>query len=124
MRWGAWEGRRLVDVREELGDSMSENEARGFDFRPPGGESPREVLDRVASWAAEVAADGRPTLAVSHRGVIRVVLAKASGWDMRGRPPIKLDWDALQVFDLDASGVPRLCQMNVPLLSRQPGEAT
>ena len=44
--------------------------------------------------------------------------------EAEGRPPIKLDWDALQVFDLDASGVPRLYQMNVPLLLRQPGEAT
>src|SRR5204862_6156737 len=68
--WGAWEGKRLSDIREELGAAMAQNEARGWDFRPEGGESPREVLTRVRSWLAELSA---PTLAVTHRGVIRAI---------------------------------------------------
>src|SRR6267142_533514 len=67
MSWGAWEGRRLADLRAQLGAQMSENEARGWDFRPQGGESPREVLVRVQTWLAGLT---EPTLAVTHRGVI------------------------------------------------------
>ena len=115
MRWGDWEGRRLADLRAELGDAMGENEARGLDFTPPGGESPRSVLARVGEWLAEVAADGRPTLAITHRGVIRVIFATACGWDMRGRPPLKLDWGAVHFFSIDRTGLPSVLRLNVPL---------
>ncbi|HET7197655.1 MAG TPA: histidine phosphatase family protein [Burkholderiales bacterium] len=113
MSWGAWEGRRLDELRAALGEAMRENEARGWDFRPEGGESPREVLARVRPWLAEVAARGEPTLAVTHRGVIRAVLAHALGWDLRGKPPVRLDWRALHVFALAADGTPAVESLNV-----------
>jgi 2,3-bisphosphoglycerate-dependent phosphoglycerate mutase len=113
MNWGDWEGESLAALRERLGEEMRINEARGLDFRPPNGESPREVTVRVKSWLREVAAAGAPTLAVTHRGVIRAVLAEASGWDMRGAPPAKLDWAAVHLFALDARGRPSSRQLNV-----------
>jgi probable phosphoglycerate mutase len=109
MSWGAWEGRRLDELRAELGAAMRDNEARGLDFRPDGGESPREVLARVSQWLRSLA---EPTLAVTHRGVIRVVLAAASGWDMRGKPPAKLDWSAFHLFRFDR-GQPTIERLNV-----------
>jgi len=109
MHWGAWEGRRLEELRRELGEAMRQNEARGLDFRPDGGESPREVLSRVGGWLKEIAT---PTLAITHRGVIRVVLAAATGWDMTGRPPAKLDWGAVHLFRLSA-GRPGIERLNV-----------
>ena len=120
MSWGAWEGRQLGALRAELGDAMAANEALGFDFRPPQGESPREVLVRVSCWLAEVATQATSTLAVCHRGVIRVVFAVALGWDMRGKPPAKLDWNALHLFRLDPAGQPTVLQLNVPLLPQRP----
>ena len=110
MDWGAWQGRLLADLRRTLGTAMKENEDRGLDFRPPGGESPREVMARVKSWLAEQRA---PTLAVTHRGVIRVVLAAATGWNMLGKPPAKLDWTAVHLFDVDEDGQPRVRELNV-----------
>lgn len=109
MSWGAWEGRKLADLRVELGVAMAENEARGWDFRPPGGESPREVLSRVRSWLSELR---EPTLAIVHRGVIRAVLASACGWDMLGKPPVKLDWGALHLFRL-VGGEIRIERLNL-----------
>lgn len=123
MRWGDWEGRRLEDLRSELGDAMSENEARGLDFTPPGGESPRSVLTRVSGLLVEIAARGQPTLAIAHRGVIRAIFCAATGWDMRGRPPLRLDWDALHLFSLDATGCPGVVRMNVPLVETGPSLA-
>jgi probable phosphoglycerate mutase len=110
MRWGAWEGRRLAELRAELGPEMADNEARGWDFRPLGGESPREVLARVRSWLAELTS---PTLAVTHRGVIRAVYAAAAGWDLRGRAPAKLAWDAVHVFRLGEDGAPAIEALNL-----------
>jgi len=110
MSWGAWEGRRLAELRAELGRAMEENEARGWDFRPQGGESPREVLARVRTWLAELR---EPTLAVTHRGVMRAVFAAACGWDMLGKPPTKLAWDAAHVFRLGADGAPAIEVLNL-----------
>lgn len=121
MAWGEWEGHRLSDLRAGLGEAMRENEDRGLDFMPPGGESPRQVLGRVRSWLRDVAAAGVPTLAISHRGVLRVVLAAATQWDMLGRPPVKLDWGAAHIFELDETGAPSLMSMNVPLPTRLSG---
>jgi len=109
MDWGDWQGQTLAALRESLGEAMRENEARGLDFRPPNGESPREVLVRVNTWLREVAT---PTLAVTHRGVIRAVLAQATGWDMRGKPPFKLDWSAAHLFVVH-DGKPSVERLNV-----------
>jgi probable phosphoglycerate mutase len=86
-----------------------------LDFRPDGGESPREVLQRVQPWLAELGHARRHTLAISHRGVIRAVFARAMAWDMRGKPPAKLDWSCVQLFRLDALGHPQVQQLNLPL---------
>jgi probable phosphoglycerate mutase len=112
MHWGEWEGRLLAELREELGVAMRENEARGWDFRPAGGESPREVWARIRPWLAEVAAAAEPTLAITHRGVIRAVLASATGWDMRGPPPAKLDWRAAHLFRIAPDGSPSVHELN------------
>lgn len=39
MDWGRFEGARLPELRASDPDGMAANEARGLDFRPPGGES-------------------------------------------------------------------------------------
>ena len=113
MSWGQWEGSRLADLRTELGEAMAANEARGLDFMPPGGESPRMVFGRVRSLLAEIAAAGDPMLAIAHRGVIRAIFAHACGWDMRGRAPLKLDWKCLQIFRLAQDGMPAVHRLNV-----------
>lgn len=113
MDWGEWQGRTLAELRQALGESMAKNEARGLDFRPPGGESPREVVARIKPWLRELAVEGVPTLAVTHRGVIRAILAEATGWDMRGKPPAQLDWSAVHFFALDAQGAPSVERLNV-----------
>ncbi|MGH6953116.1 MAG: histidine phosphatase family protein [Alphaproteobacteria bacterium] len=118
MHWGEWEGATLAELRTRYGDEMIENEARGLDFRAPAGESPREVQARVRSWLADVAARGRPTVAVSHKGVIRAMLALATGWDMTTEPPAPIEWAACHVFAVDGVGQPRIVRLNVGLGGR------
>ena len=113
MSWGDWEGESFAALRERLGEAMRDNEARGLDFRPANGESPREVRHRLKSWLHEVAGAGEPTLAVTHRGVIRALFAEATGWDMRGKPPARLEWDAVHLFRIDGAGAPRVERLNV-----------
>ncbi|MGD2170554.1 MAG: histidine phosphatase family protein [Gammaproteobacteria bacterium] len=104
MSWGDWEGKVLKPLRRELGQSMRDNEARGLDFQPPGGESPRQVQARLEPWLARMAARGDDCAAVVHKGIIRCIYALARGWDMRGESPVDFAWDAMHVFDLSPEG--------------------
>lgn len=115
MSWGEWEGKRLPDLRAELGQVFVDNENRGLDFRPPGGESPRDVQDRVMPWLARVAGERTPTGAVAHGGVIRAIYALATGWDMTGKPPVRLRDGCIQLFRLDARGNPSVDRLNISL---------
>ena len=115
MSWGDWEGFTLDELREAHGDAYAQNEARGLDFRAPGGESPREVLARLQPWLARVAASAVPVVAVTHLGVIRVLVAAATGWDMKGKPPIRLRNDALHRVDIDKRGRVAIVDCNVSL---------
>ena len=113
--WGDWEGRRLDDLRAAGGSAMAANEARGLDFRPPNGESPRAVQKRVLPWLREQAGEDRDVVAVTHKGVIRAIYALASGWDMRDRPPVKLKPASAHRFALAADGQPSVAALNIAL---------
>jgi len=115
MDWGEWEGRRLAEIRATEGAAVAENEARGLDFRPPGGESPRDVQARLRPWLQEVALSGLPTVAVTHKGVIRALLALAIDWDMTTKPPIRLLPARAHLFTVDAAGTPSMDTPNIPL---------
>lgn len=115
MDWGQWEGHSLAELRSLHGEAMRTNERRGLDFRPPGGESPREVLARVLPWLRERARERCPTIAVTHKGVLRVLLVAATGWDMTGKPPVRLLPATMHRLSLDASGTPTLVRCNIPL---------
>lgn len=113
--WAAWEGRTLADLRAELGPAMTANEARGLDFRPPGGESPRDLQARLRPLLAELAARGEDAVAVTHKGVIRALYALATGWDLREKPPAKLRNGCAHLFALGPGGTPRVERLNIPL---------
>jgi probable phosphoglycerate mutase len=113
--WGAWEGERLSDLRTRLGAKLRDEEARGLDFRPPDGESPRDLQQRVMPFLRHLAQAGEQAVAVTHKGIIRAIYALASGWDMRADPPVKLKDAHAHLFALEADGKPQVRRMNLPL---------
>ncbi len=115
MDWGRWEGRRLVDLRRDLGREMAAMEARGLDLRPPGGESPRAVAQRLQPFLRTLAGRGEGRTLVTHKGVVRALLALASGWDMRRDWPEKLRPACGHLFTLGPQGRPDLCRLNLEL---------
>ncbi|HXH03480.1 MAG TPA: histidine phosphatase family protein [Candidatus Competibacteraceae bacterium] len=114
MDWGEWEGETVAGLRARLGALMAENEARGLDFCPPGGESPRQVMERLQNWLGTLTAEHGPLLCITHKGVIRAALALATGWNMRGKPPWRLDWTCAQVFHWDGRTL-HVERLNLPL---------
>lgn len=114
MSWGDWEGRQVDEMRAS-GDLTVEVEAMGLDFRPPGGESPRDVQERLRPWLSEIAADGRPAGAVAHNGILRAVYALATGWDMLAPPQHKLRNNCAHLYTLAPDGTPSVAEMNIRL---------
>lgn len=112
MSWGEWEGRVLPELRAELGDTMNDNESLGLDFRPPGGESPRDMQKRLRPWLRSLT---KPTLAIAHKGVIRALYAMANGWDMREKADTRLEEGAAHLFKIDKQGNPTIERLNIGL---------
>ena len=115
MNWGSWEGERIADLRQRLGDRFSANEARGLDFRPPGGERPRDLLARVRSWIEELDGTQDTIVAVTHKGVIRVLLAEATGWNLTGKPPVRLQDACAHLFCTTRDGTISVERLNLRL---------
>ena len=80
MDWGNWEGKTLAELRSSDPVGFAAMERRGCDLRPPDGESPRDVQDRLSGFCLELANLGQSSLLVTHRGVIRAFYALATGW--------------------------------------------
>lgn len=97
MNWGDWEGRHGADLLAERDSGYRHIEEWGWDYRPPGGESPRELRERLQPWLDNVERDA---VAVCHIGVMRVLLALAHGWDFRGPAPFKVKRNRLFVLAL------------------------
>ena len=121
MDWGAWEGRTFDELRDELGPVYATAEALGVDYRPPRGESPRDVQVRVLRWFARVSAEPGPVLAVTHNGVLRALVAHLTGWDMTSKPPVKLRPDRIHLFEAEGDSL-RAVEWNVPLHAARHGE--
>lgn len=115
LDFGDWEGRRLAEIRAADPQGTAANEVRGLDFRPPGGESPRDVQDRLIPVLDRLGRAGRDTGIVTHKGVIRAILSLATGWPMTDKPPVKLSWDCVHLFELAPDGTPRPDRLNLPL---------
>jgi probable phosphoglycerate mutase len=115
MDFGAWEGKRLADLRADPAEDAAAREDLGLDFKAPKGESPREVQARIQPLLVRLAELQRPTVLVTHKAVIRALYALASGWAMIGKPPTKLRPNCAQLFRLSADGTPAVERLNVRL---------
>lgn len=111
MSWGEWEGRSFPELHQDCGKELEVQQARGLDFRPTGGESPRDVQERLSPWLQALAT---PTIAVCHKGLIQAVYSLATGWDMMGKPAEKLRDNTAHLFHVEA-GAPLVERMNIPL---------
>ena len=102
MNWGEWEGQRGKELIAEPEKGYRHIEDWGWDYRPPGGESPREVAARLAPWLGRLERDA---VAVCHIGVMRVLLARAFGWDFAGPAPFRVKRNRLYVLEVDGPGL-------------------
>lgn len=98
MDWGDWEGLHGVDLKADPTSGFRDIEDWGWDFRPPQGESPADVWARIAAWLFTLERD---TLAVCHIGTMRMILARATGWDFRGPAPFVVKRSRLYFLEIE-----------------------
>lgn len=100
MNWGQWEGLRGHDLAQDQSSGYLPIERWGWDYLPPGGETPRQVWARLQPWLAALQGDA---VAVCHIGVMRVLLAQAHRWDFAGPCPFRIKRNRLYILE---SGTP------------------
>ena len=99
VNFGAWEGQTF----EAIGDAIDAWSKDPMNFRPPGGETPREMATRVREWmtdALDLAHDAH--VVVAHGGPLRVIAGH-----LLALPPerwLALDFACGQVTRLDVHG--------------------
>ena len=99
--YGAWEGRRTADIRDELGDPTWVIWDHPVPQGVTDGEQPVDVAvraSRVIARAEPVLASGRAVVLVAHGHLLRILTATWLG----------LPADAGRLFALDAGAVSRL----------------
>jgi broad specificity phosphatase PhoE len=79
--WGQWSGRCIRDLRIYALDQVRQEEARGWEFCPPGGESRSVVLNRALRALRRVGERnlGKHVLVVTHKGVLKCLLYRLLG---------------------------------------------
>ena len=86
LDFGEWEGRAWEQVPRAALDRWA---ADPPGFRPPGGESGAELVERIAGFARMLAEQARPCAVVSHGGPLRLLPALLLGdpVDLLASPP-------------------------------------
>jgi len=97
MDWGNWEGRIAHDLRADPTCDHRDIEDWGWSYTPPNGESPASLRARLIPWAQALEND---TVAVCHIGVMRVLMAHATGWDFDGPAPFAVKRNRLFIIDI------------------------
>lgn len=97
MDWGKWEGGHGKALRADPDSGYRDIENWGWDYHPPGGESPADLRARLVPWANGLTGD---TVAVCHIGIMRVLMAHATGWDFLGPAPFQIKRNRLFVIEI------------------------
>jgi probable phosphoglycerate mutase len=97
MNWGDWEGAHGAELAATPGSGFRHIEDWGWHYSPPGGETPAALRARLTPWIASLQTD---TVAVCHIGIMRVLLAMATGWDFEGPAPFQVKRNRLFLLNV------------------------
>ena len=73
------------------------------------------MQERLKPFLLDRARLTKDTIVVCHKGVIRAVYALAVSWDMKSKPPVKMEDGCAQLFSLDQHGMPETLELDLSL---------
>ncbi len=115
IRLGDWEGLRTDVVREREPEAFAARGRDIADYRTPGGESFRDVLDRAWPAFERIAAKARDdVLVVSHAGTIRTLLCRILGVPLSNLFRLRLGYAGLSIVVLQDEYCVELLNMRPP----------
>lgn len=101
MDWGQWESQHGKALIADPESGYKHIEDWGWEYTPPEGEAPSSLRARLIPWADALTTD---SVAVCHIGVMRVLMAHATGWDFTGPAPFQIKRNRLYVIEITPKG--------------------
>ena len=95
LHYGHWEGHLACELPATDPEGVAGKQADPFGWRPRGGESYADLMERIACW---INALDRTTVAVTHGGVLRVARWALLGLDRREVPVLDVPQDKILVL--------------------------
>ncbi|AGF78433.1 fructose-2,6-bisphosphatase [Desulfocapsa sulfexigens DSM 10523] len=79
--WGEWEGKSFRELKNQQPEELATQIRAGWDFRPPGGESRKEVLQRALPVIKDIPRKypGKRILVISHEGIVKSIIYHLAG---------------------------------------------
>ncbi|MCV0395647.1 MAG: phosphoglycerate mutase family protein [Rhizobiaceae bacterium] len=98
LHFGDWQGSTYAELEAASPGSTEGRKADKWNFRPPGeaAESYEMLAGRVKPWLDAV---DRPTVCVTHGGVIRAVFRLLGGWSSAAAADIDIPQDRVLAWD-------------------------
>ncbi len=101
LGFGDWEGRRWQTIGRDQSECWA---ADYWNVSPPGGETYRELYERVGLALARIlACPARRVAVVTHAGPIRAALARCLQLEPRRYPEIGLDYGGINLLRADGA---------------------
>ncbi|MBI5581006.1 MAG: alpha-ribazole phosphatase [Deltaproteobacteria bacterium] len=113
IQLGEWDGQPRGRVRESHPDHWRARGEDLADFRPPGGESFRDLQQRVVPQIARIAEETQGTACiVTHAGVIRVLICHMLQIPLSNIFRIRLDYGCVSIVAYSPGRV-EVCALNL-----------
>ncbi len=112
--FGAWEGLTYEEAAARFPEDWKKWLVDPATSRPPGGETFREVEQRILQELSLILKDhqGQEVVILSHGGTNRVILCHALGLDLRQIFRIEQKYAALNIIDFFENGIASVQLMN------------
>jgi len=95
VHYGHWEGKLLADLPSIDPAGLRARLADPYNWRPDGGESYSDLMDRVVEWVSTIERD---TVVATHGGISRTLRGHFLGLDMNGILELEVPQDRVLVI--------------------------
>lgn len=96
LHYGHWEGHLASELPQTDPNGVAAKTADPFGFRPRGGESYADLMQRCTPWLEGLERD---TVAVTHGGVTRVMRGALLGLDRKLVPVLEVPQDKILIIE-------------------------
>lgn len=112
---GEWDGLPVADLQARYTEEWQRRERDVVTFRPPGGESFRDLAVRIGSAFNQIVQGLKgDILIVGHAGVNRIILCQVLGMDLANLFRLGQDYGVLNLLDRHKDDW-RVFAMNIPV---------